>query len=105
MTVLNARDWCASVQHEQRVIEALQEVSRPTPTSVRKTLNGLGYIDARIHDLVQDGAITRFHLDLRESGGRLCERGTAAGEATEMTPCVAPATGAFTVETTGEPSS
>ncbi len=105
VTVLNARDWCASVQHEQRVIEALQKVSRPTPTSVRKTLNRLGYIDARIHDLVQDGAITRFHLDLRESGGRLCERGTAAGEATEMTPCVAPATGAFTVETTGEPSS
>ncbi|MET9672378.1 hypothetical protein ABZY68_04660 [Streptomyces sp. NPDC006482] len=97
-TVLNARDWCASVQHEQRVIEVLQAVAKPTPASVRKALNGLGYIDEHIHGLVQDGTTTRFHLDLRESGGRLCEAGTAAGEVTEMTPCVAPATGPFTVE-------
>lgn len=99
--VLNARDWCASVQHEQRIIETLQAVSMPTPATVRETLNSLGYIDERIHGLKQDGTTTRFYLDLRESGGRLCEAGTAAGEATDVTPCLAPATGAFTVETAG----
>ncbi|MFE3070849.1 hypothetical protein [Streptomyces sp. NPDC059247] len=104
-TVLNARDWCAGVQHEQRVVETLQAVAKPTPANVRKALNSLGYIDEHIHGLIQDGATTRFHLDLRESGGRLCEAGTAAGEATEMTPCVAPATGAFTAERAeGRPS-
>jgi hypothetical protein len=97
-SMLNARDWCASVQHEQRIIDALQNISTPTPASVRTTLNGLGYIDERIHGLRQDGRTTRFHLDLRESGGRLCEAGTAAGETTDVTPCLAPATGAFTVE-------
>ncbi|MEW1697917.1 hypothetical protein [Streptomyces sp. NPDC091278] len=96
--MLNARDRCASVQHEQRVVETLQAVAKPTPANVREALNGLGYIDEHIHDLIQDGATTRFHLDLRESGGRLCEVGTAAGKATEMTPCTTPATGAFTVE-------
>lgn len=96
--VLNARDWCASVQHEQRIIEALQAVSKPTPASVRKTLNRLGYIDERMHGLKQDGKVTRFHLDLRENGGRLCEAGTASGETTDMTPCVAPATGTFMVD-------
>ncbi|MFI9121827.1 hypothetical protein ACIGW0_20865 [Streptomyces bikiniensis] len=101
-TVLDARDWCASVQHEQRIVEALQAVANPTPANVRRTLNGLGYIDERIHGLEQDGRTTRFRLDLREGGGRLCEVGTAAGEATEVTACVAPATGAFTVEETGD---
>jgi hypothetical protein len=104
-SVLNARDWCASVQHEQRIIEALQAVSTPTPASVRKTLNGLGYIDERIHGLRQDGSVTRFHLDLRESGGRLCEAGTAAGATTDVTPCLAPATGPFTAERAHDQSS
>ncbi|MGW7264459.1 hypothetical protein [Streptomyces sp. NPDC054842] len=97
-SVLTARDWCASVQHEQRIIEALQAVSTPTPASVRKTLNDLGYIDERIHGLQQDGSTTRFYLDLRESGGRLCEAGTAAGKTTDVVPCLAPATGAFRVD-------
>ncbi|MDT9682291.1 hypothetical protein RND61_09410 [Streptomyces sp. TRM76323] len=97
-SVLNARDWCASVQHEQRIIEALQMVSSPTPANVRKALNSLGYIDEHIHELTQDGKTTRFYLDLRENGGRLCEAGTAAGETTDVSPCVAPATGAFAVE-------
>ncbi|MFF7563808.1 hypothetical protein ACFZB4_28005 [Streptomyces pseudovenezuelae] len=95
---MSERDRCASVQHEQRIIEALQAVSAPTPAKVRKTLNNLGYIDERIHDLKQDGKVTRFHLDLRENGGRLCEEGLAAGEATDVTACAAPATGAFTVQ-------
>lgn len=43
----------------------------------------------------------RFHLDLRESGGRLREAGMAAGEATDATLCIAPATGAFTVTDSG----
>ncbi|MFI5963935.1 hypothetical protein ACIA8J_17355 [Streptomyces asoensis] len=94
---LTERDRCASVQHEQRIVEALQTVSRPTPAEVRKTLNGLGYIDERIHGLEQDGGTTRFTLDLRESGGQLCEAGVAAGEATEVTACTVPATGAFVV--------
>ena len=97
-TELNERDRCASVQHEQRIIEALQVVSAPTPAKVRKVLNSLGYIDERIHGLKQDGETTRFYLDLRESGGRLCEKGLAAGEVTDVTPCMAPATGAFTVD-------
>lgn len=94
---LNDRDWCASVQHEQRIIEALQKVSEPTPAKVRKALNDLGYIDERIHGLEQDGEATRFYLDLRESGGRLCEAGRAAGEVTDVNVCAAPATGAFAV--------
>lgn len=94
---LSDRDRCAGVQHEQRIIRALQAVPEPTPAKVRRTLHSLGYIDERIHGLEQDGKITRFHLDLREKGGRLCEAGTAAGEQSDVTPCVAPATGAFTV--------
>ncbi len=91
-TELSDRDRCASVQHEQRIIQALQAVSEPTPAKVRKTLNSLGYIDERIHGLKQDGEATRFRLDLRESGGRLCEAGLAAGEETDVTVCAAPAT-------------
>jgi len=83
-TKLNDRDRCASVQHEQRIIEALQKVSDPTPAKVRKALNGLGYIDERIHGLKQDGEATRFYLDLRKSGGRLWEAGRAAGEETDV---------------------
>ncbi|MFF8317831.1 hypothetical protein ACF06V_11775 [Streptomyces bobili] len=95
---LSDRDRCASVQHEQRIIEALQALPEPTPAKVRKILNGLDYIDERIHGLKQDGRTTRFHLDLREKGGRLCEAGVAAGEQTDVIPCMAPATGAFTVD-------
>ncbi|MET9086672.1 hypothetical protein ABZX77_33130 [Streptomyces sp. NPDC004237] len=84
---LSDRDWCASVQHEQRIIQALQAVPDPTPAKVRETLNALGYIDERIHGLQQDGKVTRFRLDLREKGGRLCEAGTAAGEETDVVPC------------------
>ncbi|MDX3458624.1 hypothetical protein PV396_43020 [Streptomyces sp. ME02-8801-2C] len=93
---LSDRDQCASVQHEQRVVEALQAVQEPTPAKVREVLNGLGYIDERIHDLQQDGKATRFYLDLRDKGGRLCEAGLAAGVETDVTPCAAPAAGAFT---------
>ncbi|MER7405727.1 hypothetical protein ABT373_25380 [Streptomyces sp. NPDC000070] len=100
---LDRHDWCTSVHHEQRIIEALQKVVEPTPAKVRKTLNSLGYIDERIHGLKQDGKTTRFHLDLRENGGQLCEAGLAAGETTEVTPCVAPATGPFTVKTEERP--
>ncbi|MER6107163.1 hypothetical protein ACWGPD_27810 [Streptomyces hirsutus] len=96
-TQLSDRDQCASVQHEQRIIAALQTVSEPTPAKVRKSLNGLGYIDERIHGLKQDGRTTRFYLDLRKDGGRLCEAGVAAGEQADVTPCMAPATGPFTV--------
>jgi hypothetical protein len=95
---LSDRDRCASVQHEQRIIQALQAVSEPTPAKVRKSLNGLGYIDERIHGLKQDGKTTRFYLDLREEGGRLCEAGVAAGEETDVTACTAPAAGSFAVK-------
>lgn len=90
---LNDRDHCASTFHEQRIIEALQTVSRPTPARVRATLNGLGYMDARIHGLVQDGTNTRFSLDLSERGSRLCEAGVAAGDATDVTVCASRADG------------
>ncbi|WP_395571901.1 hypothetical protein [Streptomyces sp. BK79] len=100
---LNDRDWCASVHHEQRIVEALQKVAQPTPATVRKTLNDLGYIDEHIHGLKQDGRTTRFYLDLRESGGRLCETGLAAGETSDVTPCVALASGPFTVTTEKRP--
>ncbi|WP_234542252.1 hypothetical protein [Streptomyces shenzhenensis] len=95
---LSERDRCASVQHEQRIIQALQEVSEPTPAKVRKSLNRLGYVDERIHDLKHDGRTTRFYLDLRENGGRLCEAGVAAGEETDVTPCMGPATGSFSAK-------
>ncbi|MFJ4435622.1 hypothetical protein [Streptomyces sp. NPDC088923] len=97
-TVLTAREWCASVRHEHRLLLALQAIPEPTPAKVRRVLNELGYIDAHIHDLAQDGERTRFHLDLRQEGGTLCETGTAAGAESDVAPCAARATGAFTVE-------
>ncbi|MGW1544067.1 hypothetical protein ACWCPM_28150 [Streptomyces sp. NPDC002309] len=93
---LNARDWCASHHHELRITQALWDLVDPNPTKVRTILNGLGYIDERIHDLKQSGTTTRFFLDLRDQGGRLCLDGSAAGEATVVDKRVAPATGPFT---------
>ena len=87
---LSVRDRCASVQHEQRIIEALQAVAKPNPDKVREALNRLGYIDERIHGLKQAGRATHVHLDLRENGGRLCETGRAAGDQPEVTACTAP---------------
>lgn len=94
---LDDRDRCVSAHHEQRVIAALQMLADPTPAKVRTTLNGLGYTDERIHNLKQDGKKTRFHIDLREDGGRLCETGLAAGAVSDVVPCVAVAEGPFKV--------
>ncbi|MFC5660270.1 hypothetical protein [Streptomyces nogalater] len=94
---LDARDWCAGVQHEQRVAEAVLGLKQPDPAQVRKTLNGLGYIDERIHGLKRSGAVTKFVIDLRDKGGRLCLDGTANGELTEVETCVAPADGQFNI--------
>ncbi|MFF6834016.1 hypothetical protein ACFY84_19345 [Streptomyces sp. NPDC012438] len=93
---LNGRDWCASHLHGERVAGALLAVEEPTPAKVRTVLNDLGYTDDRIHGLKRSGATTRFLLDLREKGGRLCLEGSAAGEETVVDTCVAPATGPFT---------
>ncbi|MDX3862700.1 hypothetical protein [Streptomyces europaeiscabiei] len=93
---LNARDWCAGNHHELRITQALWDLADPTPTKVRTVLNDLGYIDERIHDLKQSGTTTRFSLDLRDQGGRLCLDGSVAGEETVIEKCVAPATGPFT---------
>ncbi|WP_063481113.1 hypothetical protein [Streptomyces ambofaciens] len=95
---LNARDWCAGVRHEQRIAQELWDLADPTPTKVRAILNDLGYIDERIHDLEQSGTTTRFFVDLRDRGGRLCLDGSAAGEETVVEMCVAPASGPFTPE-------
>ncbi|MFE3720812.1 hypothetical protein [Streptomyces cyaneofuscatus] len=100
---LDDRDRCVSGHHEQRVIEALQVLADPTPAKVRKTLNGLGYTDERIHHLQQDGEKTRFYLDLREDGGRLCVSGVAAGASSDAVPCVADADGPFKVTSETRP--
>ncbi|MBK3624693.1 hypothetical protein JHN59_07495 [Streptomyces sp. MBT49] len=92
---MNARDWCASNLHEERITRALRDLADPTPAEVRTVLNGLGYIDGRIHGLERSGTTTRFLLDLRDRGGRLCLDGSAAGEDTVVDKCVAPATGPF----------
>ncbi|MEU5274928.1 hypothetical protein AB0G87_00765 [Streptomyces asoensis] len=92
---LNARDWCASNLHEERITQALTDLADPTPAEVRTVLNDLGYIDERIHGLERSGTTTRFFLDLRDQGGRLCLDGSAAGEDTVVDKCVAPATGPF----------
>ncbi|MER7719750.1 hypothetical protein ABTX99_22895 [Streptomyces flaveolus] len=92
---LNARDWCAGNLHEERIAQALWDLANPTPAKVRTILNDLGYIDERIHGLEQSGTSTRFLLDLRDQGGRLCLDGSAAGEQTVVDKCVAPATGPF----------
>jgi hypothetical protein len=92
---LNARDWCAGHLHEERVTQALWDLKNPSPADVRTILNDLGYIDERIHGLRQSGAATRFSLDLRDRGGRLCMAGSAAGTRTVVDMCVAPATGPF----------
>ncbi|MGW0773633.1 hypothetical protein ACWD01_08260 [Streptomyces sp. NPDC002835] len=93
---LNARDWCASNLHEERIAQALWDLADPTPAEVRQILNDLGYVDERIHDLKQSGTTTRFFLDLRDKGGRLCLEGSAAGEQTVVDKCVAPVSGPFT---------
>ncbi|MCB5163778.1 hypothetical protein LG634_02825 [Streptomyces bambusae] len=93
---LDARDWCASARHEERIAQALWDLEDPTPAQVRRILNGLDYPDDRIHDLKRSGPATRFLLDLRTNGGRLCLKGTAAGEDTVVDKCVAPVTGPFT---------
>ncbi|MFJ8545914.1 hypothetical protein ACIRFH_28665 [Streptomyces sp. NPDC093586] len=95
---LNARDWCAGARHEERITQALWDLADPTPGEVRTVLNGLGYTDEHIHGLEQSGAATRFSLDLRDRGGRLCVDGSAAGDQTVVDMCVAPATGPFTRE-------
>lgn len=94
---LDDRDLCVSAHHEQRIIAALQMLADPDPAKVRTTLNSLGYTDARIHHLKQDGMKTRFHIDLREDGGRLCASGLAAGAVSDVVPCVAVAEGPFKV--------
>ncbi|MGC4974153.1 hypothetical protein ACLQ2D_14760 [Streptomyces sp. DT199] len=92
---LNARDWCAGHLHEERVTQALWDLKNPSPADVRSILNDLGYIDERIHGLRKSGTATRFSLDLRDRGGRLCMAGSAAGARTVVDMCVAPATGPF----------
>ncbi|MFJ5779522.1 hypothetical protein [Streptomyces sp. NPDC093094] len=92
---LNARDWCAGSLHEERIARALWDLADPTPAKVRTVLHDLGYVDERIHGLRRSGTATRFFLDLREKGGRLCLDGSAAGEQTVVDKCVAPATGPF----------
>jgi hypothetical protein len=87
---LNARDWCAGNLHEERITQALWELANPTPAKVRTILNDLGYVDERIHGLKQSGTATRFSLDLRDQGGRLCLDGSAAGEQTVVDKCVTP---------------
>ncbi|WP_437104607.1 hypothetical protein [Streptomyces sp. enrichment culture] len=94
---LDAHDWCAGVQHTQRVAEALLQDKQPDPAQVRATLHGLGYIDERIHGLKQSGRATEFVIDLRDKGGRLCLDGTANGELTEVDACVVPADGSFDI--------
>ncbi|GHH56599.1 hypothetical protein GCM10018773_62800 [Streptomyces candidus] len=94
---LDARDWCAGVQHEQRVAEAVLQLKQPDPAQVRKVLNGLGYIDERVHGLRQSAAVTTFVIDLRVKGGRLCLDGTANGDLTEVEACVAPKDGPFDI--------
>lgn len=93
---LNAADWCASALHEERITHALWDLADPAPAKVRKILNDLGYIDERIHGLKRSGPATRFLLDLRANGGRLCLEGSAAGEETLVEKCLAPETGPFT---------
>ncbi|MFI6862226.1 hypothetical protein ACIBKZ_20380 [Streptomyces sp. NPDC050421] len=92
-----------SARHQEHIAQALLKVAEPTPAKVRRTLNSLGYPDERIHGLKQDGKSTRFHLDLRENGGKLCEAGLAAGETTEVYTCAALAAGPFTVKTEEQP--
>ncbi|MEV6251423.1 hypothetical protein AB0M38_35480 [Streptomyces sp. NPDC051742] len=98
---LSPRDLCASGLHEERLTQALLKLKDSAPGQVRKVLNGLGYSDERIHDLGPKGATTGFFIDLREKGGRLCVRGSAAGEKTVVDTCVAPATGKFSPANVG----
>lgn len=93
---LDQNDWCAMVRHEERVAQVLLELDAPTPASVRRALNGIGYTDAHIHDVEQAGAATRFVLDLRRGdGGRLCLQATADGAESVAEGCVVPAGGPF----------
>ncbi|WP_099055163.1 hypothetical protein [Streptomyces vietnamensis] len=92
---LNARDWCASALHEERITREVWELADPAPDKVRKVLNDLGYIDERIHGLRQSGTATTFALDLRDKGGRLCVNGSVDGDRTLVEACVAPRKGPF----------
>ncbi|MFD8076484.1 hypothetical protein ACFV3E_27955 [Streptomyces sp. NPDC059718] len=92
---LNAVEWCAGHLHVERVTQALMGVADPTPDKVRRVLNGLGYVDERIHGLKRSGATTRFSIDLRVMGGALGLKGTAAGTYTDVEFFAAPETGPF----------
>ncbi|MEU2234684.1 hypothetical protein [Streptomyces vietnamensis] len=94
---LNARDWCASALHEERITREVWELTDPTPDKVRKVLNGLGYINERIHGLRRSGTATTFALDLRDKGGRLCLNGSVDGDKTLVEACVAPRKGPFSL--------
>ncbi|MGW7285506.1 hypothetical protein ACWGH4_08415 [Streptomyces sp. NPDC054847] len=93
---MSAAEWCAGHLHVERVTHALMGLADPTPAKVRKVLNGLGYIDERIHGLEQSGPVTRFFVDLRVAGGSLCLKGSAAGESTDIEFFGASGTGPFT---------
>ncbi|GGT20741.1 hypothetical protein GCM10010271_24900 [Streptomyces kurssanovii] len=93
---MSAAEWCAGHLHVERVTHALMGLADPTPAKVRKVLNGLGYIDERIHGLEQAGPATRFFVDLRVTGGSLCLKGSAAGESTDIEFFGASGTGPFT---------
>jgi len=92
---LSVVEKCEGRLHSKRITKALSRATAPTPGEIRTTLNDLGYINERIHNLRKSGATTRFYVDLRVLGGSLCLDGSVTGTTTVVTAFAAPPTGPF----------
>ncbi|WP_405950608.1 hypothetical protein OG588_34150 [Streptomyces prunicolor] len=92
---LSAVEKCEGRLHSKRITKALSRPTAPTPGEIRTTLNDLGYINERIHNLRKSGATTRFYVDLRVLGGSLCLDGSVTSTTTVVTAFAAPPTGPF----------
>lgn len=73
---------CEGHVHGERITKAFSTLPNPTVARIRKTLNALGYPDARIHGLERTGTTVRFFIDLRFMGGHLCLDGSVTGTRT-----------------------
>ncbi|MFI8827969.1 hypothetical protein [Streptomyces sp. NPDC053431] len=81
---LNSLEQCAGRLHTARVTKELDRLGDAAPPRVRAALNGLGYIDGRIHGLRRTGTTTTFRLDLRSMGGLLCLKGSTGPGGTTL---------------------
>lgn len=72
---LDAEEECVGRLHVERIGKEFDSLTDTSPEQIRAALNRLGYIDGRILGLERTEELTRFVLDLRFMGSRLCISG------------------------------